>query len=67
MKSSESGVARYSRKCPKCGNYIFTGNKIARQKVGKRIVWVHESCYIPARLEKEVKKLDTEFKRVIDH
>jgi len=29
-----------------------------------RFVWVHEDCYMPARLEREVKRLDQEFKAI---
>ena len=53
--------ARYSRKCPNCGEYIFPGDKIKRQ--GKK-TWVHENCYMPPGLKKEVDRMDDEFRNI---
>jgi len=58
------GVARYSRECPLCHQYIFVGDRIARRRMSGRFVWVHEGCHMPARLGREVKRLDREFKAI---
>jgi len=66
------GIARVSKKCPACGEYIWVGEKIAKQKIGKKIEWVHEACYKPrwftkkrSRLAKETKKLDENFWKTV--
>jgi len=56
--------AKYPRSCPKCGETIFRGDPISRQNVGGRHTWVHEHCYMPPRLEKEVDRMDDEFRQI---
>lgn len=65
------GIARYSRKCPACDKYIFAGQEVAKQRVNRRIVWVHKECkesrdYKKSRLEKEIKQLDNDFKQTVE-
>ena len=55
-------IAGYPRRCPKCGETIFKGDKIERQTVVGKKDWVHEHCYMPPGLQKEVDRLDNEFR-----
>jgi predicted nucleic-acid-binding Zn-ribbon protein len=58
-------TAKYFRKCPKCKEMIFVGNEIAKTKIEGKIVWVHESCFMPVQLGKEMKSLDADFRRTV--
>ena len=57
-------TAGYPRGCPKCGKVIFKGDEIHRQTVGGKKTWVHEHCYMPPALEKEIDRLDAEFRDI---
>ena len=59
------GIATYSRKCPKCGKYIFVGDQVRAQVVSGRKGWVHEACWMPGKLQAEIKILDREFRRTV--
>ena len=63
--------ARYSRRCPTCQKYIFVGAEVTKQRIDKKIVWVHKECwkpmdYMKSRLAREIKQLDNDFKKTIE-
>ncbi|GAI59991.1 unnamed protein product, partial [marine sediment metagenome] len=41
------------------------GSHVARQKLNGRLTWVHDTCYMPPRLEKAMRRMDEEFLLVV--
>jgi hypothetical protein len=44
---------------------IFVGDEIEKTKTEGRIVWVHEACFMPTQLAKEMNRLDRDFRSTI--
>ena len=59
MKYPKLGTAGYNRTCPACGELIDAGDPIAWQ--GSLWAWVHPSCYLSPRFQRESQQLEAAF------
>lgn len=60
-----TGIAKFSRPCPICGQLIEAGSCIAKQVVDGEVLWMHECCWLPGGPSRYTRHFDCQFRQTV--